>query len=112
MSDWEVGDLAVKVGGDFSVMPKGTVSVVTGLHSGEHHPSGIIGLVLGGWDDEDDYYCFCWDPTNFRKIRPDAHEGCEEEFATLVKRKSAPSPQEREKRILEALFPGRAGANK
>ena len=103
---WEVGDLAVCV----KTKPRrpnapercrgkiGKVYRVEGVVSW----AGEIGLRLEGkWSDHPTGAFATW---GFRKIRPDEHESCEPEFVALLKRSKAPSPQEREKRILEALF--------
>lgn len=121
MSDWQVGDKAVFVkcecGGGHSrpttrKMSLGAIYTVAGVRSGPF-PSCRAPYALYLAEVPENRLGVCG--ARFRRLRPDAHEECEEEFTKLVRRKSAPSPQEREKRILEALFNstrGRGAAEK
>ena len=87
MSGWEVGDLAL------CIEPNGFFDDATGMNSLGPDPvlKGIYqvtGLVM-----EESMPCLVfeefpgdwYDPRCFRKIKPDAHEGCEPEFVTLLK---------------------------
>lgn len=111
MSDWQVGDLAVCVDAGPCRCEPDCKTPLTGLEVGRiYRVTAIRSVCWAGapWVNLD----IGLPPTpqhdpletganveRFRKIRP-----CEEEFTKLVRRKSAPSPREREKRILEALF--------
>ena len=91
MSDWQVGDLAVcvddrdcrklangRVYGVVEVIPPGSVS-----SDGVPNSTGITGLRLAGVQNRP--HC-AWSEYRFRKVRPDKHEACEDEFVTLLKR--------------------------
>ena len=89
MSDWQVGDLAVCVaegswGGWYgsplegSPPRNGEVFRVIGIRN----VSGITALLLDRYEGTD-----LWASAHsFRKITPDKHEACEDEFVTLLKR--------------------------
>lgn len=101
MSDWQVGDLAIC----FTKYP-----VDDGLEVGKIYKvestqviRGLLGLNVEGLPP------VAWRASLFRKIRPDEHTDCEPEFVELLKRSTA--PVERERRILEALFPARDGGS-
>lgn len=96
---WEVGDLALCVdaspardlcgnGGQESIyvanLEEGRIYEVTQVapcHCGNHMGLGNHAAKAGGSIDR------------FRKIKPDAHEDCEPEFVTLLKRTKAPAKQ-------------------
>ena len=84
MSDWQVGDLAVCVDarpneefGDQSDLVLGGTYTVT----------RIVLSGLGLWLREADHGNFlAFRAERFRKVTPDKHEACEDEFVTLLKR--------------------------
>lgn len=95
MSDWQVGDLAVCVKG-------GEIRCPNCLHKGgdvPRHGKAVevvhIGASIIGYGPGAGFPCGCVclylaDGTcgvsqRFRKIRPDEHEACEEEFRILLK---------------------------
>jgi hypothetical protein len=87
MSDWQVGDLAVCV--DDCPCPV-TKRPVRGIHAGKSYTvAGFIQfkektfLRLAGVEAVSQSGGFF--PHRFRKIRPDEHEACEEEFRILLK---------------------------
>lgn len=88
MSDWQVGDLAVatenechECAGGEGYIAAGTVCLVTGVrHEAEWTNPSL--WVRGRIAPEGEGWCAC----GFRKIRPDEHEACEEEFVTLLNR--------------------------
>lgn len=88
-SDWQVGDLAVCV--DASPRPDGiAVDLVEGrtYHVTAVCPPGRskfgfhTGLQLRGATPVGRAFAEC----RFRKVRPDEHKACEEEFQTLLRR--------------------------
>lgn len=90
MCDWEAGDLAVCVRDGTIRTPEFTHRGL-GLAKGRtykivncaiHEPTGQLCLWLEGVASRDGSLAL-----RFRKIRPDAHEACEEEFVTLLKRR-------------------------
>jgi len=84
--DWKVGDLAVKTGGLCLLIPKGAiVRVAEVLHGMNEDGTRGVGLQFDGWLPPKQFAGF--DARNFRKIRPDEHTPCEEEFRTLLKRR-------------------------
>jgi hypothetical protein len=87
---WEVGDLALCVSRDerhAPVVQVGETYIVECIWDGVPQTDtlepGICFDLVGvpRWGDE----C-CYAPEHFRKIKPDAHESCEDEFVTLLKR--------------------------
>ena len=90
MSDWQVGDLAVCVSlhRDFPpIIRVGNVYrvewVTPELLNMETGTIGV-GLDFEGVPRMDDGTC-SYDPCRFRKVTPDKHESCEDEFVTLLK---------------------------
>jgi hypothetical protein len=95
-NDWQVGDLAVCVDAQSRVNPTPTLLVegrtyrVSGIYapgrrlSSDFGSPGYIGLMLEGL--RNDSLSGAFDARRFRKIRPDEHQACEEEFVTLLKR--------------------------
>lgn len=87
--DWAVGDLAVCVDDNYRsdttgharLLRTGAVYTVEAVGVNRLGQQGLVlqgirsGGYLGGYLAE-----------RFRKIRPDAHEACEAEFVTLLKR--------------------------
>lgn len=88
MTDWKVGDLAVCV----DTLPRKVCAGGDGCKKGRIYRVeavvndwlGNIGLVLEG--RRSDHPTGGYLAIAFRKIRPDAHEDCEPEFVTLLKR--------------------------
>src|SRR5690349_7029545 len=90
---WEIGDVAVCVDAKpeasrkHTLLTEGAVYTVSGFITS---PSGELGLTLAGvvgtrpgphFGKEGPYRS-----SRFRKIRPDTHERCEDDFITLLKR--------------------------
>ena len=91
MSDWQAGDLAVCIYCDPGPQVDPWEPVV-----GQTYTVVRVGPLDIGWPDgtgldfQDDPTCGdvkMWDAGWFRKIRPDKHEACEDEFITLLKRR-------------------------
>jgi hypothetical protein len=92
MSDWQVGDPVVCVDGRNSTVTEGAIYTVAACF---HHPARND---LGGFSEytlllreiapPPFRYGFC--ETRFRKIRPDEHEACEDEFVELLNRSKQP----------------------
>jgi hypothetical protein len=84
--DWKVGDLALCVdakrrgGSRNPPLVDGRTYTVRGFA----HISG--GLLLEEVEAENERHGFGWQMQRFRKIHPDEHEACEEEFVTLLNR--------------------------
>lgn len=95
MSDWQVGDLAVCVDGGpgrdsrwrvcgqlfregDGPLEAGQIYTVRAIRADVDHLAFGLVEIPGPWRAD-----------RFRKLRPDAHEACEEEFATLLKRAPA-----------------------
>lgn len=94
MSDWQVGDLAVCVDAGPSTF-NGRLSNPAryGLLEGRRYR--VTGMIIRADSPWQGVHCLLIDdPTfrlglasiRFRKILPDKHEACEEEFVTLLKR--------------------------
>ena len=89
MSDWQVGDLAVRVetscsGGHWgqnSEAPIGSVLRVVGLRRGPFCDCDAPLALLFEGGSERGGCCLA-----YRKIRPDEREACEPEFVTLLQR--------------------------
>lgn len=89
---WEVGDLAVKVGGSWPGMwtvpevsaKRGTIRKVDGVVCRD----GWTALVFN--DHPSPHFTRGWHANGWRKITPDAHEDCEPEFVTLLNRIKRP----------------------
>jgi hypothetical protein len=91
MSDWQVGDLAVCVDAkphpdndaarnvSLSQLSEGKTYRVTGL-------AKVDGIFLAGVTAAYEREGYGWRSSRFRKIAPDKHEACEDEFVTLLKR--------------------------
>lgn len=93
MSDWAVGDLAVCVDASPYQMPS-RAGEPWPMAKGSIWRVNWVGLSNRGkialrFEDEPplDSGKIGWRPHRFRKILPDEHEACEEEFVTLLKRK-------------------------
>jgi hypothetical protein len=96
MSDWQVGDLAVCVDATSRIARTGTslaegqVYRVSGLHMpgklvrSDFGSPADLGLFLVGLRSVSTSGAF--DARRFRKVTPDKHEACEDEFVTLLKR--------------------------
>ena len=94
MSDWQVGDLAVCVDDSPCKCPCGgspvsvTAGVIYRVEAMRPNP-GSTGpwptLILQGVGARPGHYRGV-NENRFRKIRPDEHRACEEEFVTLLKR--------------------------
>jgi hypothetical protein len=93
MSDWQVGDLAVRVdcecGGGHSRsstgLKLGAVYRVVGVRPGPFlRCRAPCALILAEDHTPTAYLGIC--SVTFRKIRPDEHEACEPEFVTLLRR--------------------------
>ena len=100
MSDWQVGDRAVKIknncshctkahvvaryGGYSKQVSPGQVYTVVGF-SDRRCPAGF-GLIIDGVPNEHNGQLIGWCRHSWRKIRPDEQEACEPEFVTLLKR--------------------------
>ena len=86
MSDWQIGDLAVCVQDWPEAVACGIVAGkaygVAGVYVSPR--TGNVGLVLAGVVVPRPHNST--NARHFRKIRPDTHEPCEEEFVTLLKR--------------------------
>jgi hypothetical protein len=97
MSDWQVGDLAVCV--DNAVRCRESRAGILVL--GRAYKVAVLGSPRGT-----DIFCLgfrdhahtarkgftpAFAAERFRKIRPDKHEACEEEFVTLLKRRKVPA---------------------
>jgi hypothetical protein len=83
--DWKVGDLAVCVSSVAgSVLVEGRVYTVTGVDVAEswYADAGEVGLHLR--EARANNRCGGFYAYRFRKIRPDEHEACEEEFRILL----------------------------
>jgi hypothetical protein len=88
VSDWEVGDKALCVESGHSTR-QGVIYTVSDVWPSGDEFQGVVNIT------QDDLLLFVelgflGDGSNcqrFRKIRPDKHEPCEEEFTTLLKRK-------------------------
>lgn len=90
MSDWQVGDLAVCVDAElrtYSSWPRSGRLVVGRSYSVRgfrvRNCDGGLNLLMVGENAEG----LGWAEDRFRKIRPDKHEACEDEFITLLKRR-------------------------
>ena len=85
--DWKPGDLAVCVDngerplGRADRLRVGQIYTVSSVATNRH---GHIGLILQGVRSGG--YLGGYVADRFRKVRPDQHEPCEEEFATLLNR--------------------------
>ena len=87
MSDWSVGDRAICVDG-------GCCSCCGSKFFADNAAFTVTGVLPFG---EELYLSFAevaaphhspwWEHSAFRKARPDAHEKCEDEFITLLKRR-------------------------
>lgn len=82
-TDWQVGDLAVRVddtptGGPMVGLKLGHIYRVANI---TQTPVGLLRLWFEGVPHVNGAAA-----RQFRKIRPDAHEACETEFVTLLKR--------------------------
>jgi hypothetical protein len=91
MSDWQVGDLAVCVRAGRLVNNLGVVGDGTGrLQEGKTYRviglGALGGLIIDGVPCDRERYGWGWNPDRFRKVKPDKHEACEDEFVTLLKR--------------------------
>lgn len=92
MSDWAVGDLAVRVrvkktaANAHRFTKKGAASPVGKIYRvvGVIEGFGPVGLIIHGYPSP--HETGAWGHEMFRKIRPDKHESCEPEFVTLLKR--------------------------
>ena len=86
MSGWEIGDLALCVEQDiFGRLSVGRSYTVIDLNVDYLNVPHIgLGLILSEISARKPYRGFI--ATRFRKILPDAHEPCEAEFITLLKR--------------------------
>jgi hypothetical protein len=96
---WEVGDLAVCVDAspgrewaeylnDWSYtrgLEEGRIYRVARAIPASDEPAFVMLDVGVPFPHEGDGV---WPHTRFRKIRPDAHEACEEDFVTLLRRKT------------------------
>jgi hypothetical protein len=93
--DWKVGDLALCVDdlpfpGCPNALPiqRGRIYHVSAVE-GEPDSDGDIGLHLAGVEvpevvTDDILWMPAFAASRFRKIRPDEHEKCEDEFVTLL----------------------------
>jgi hypothetical protein len=108
MSDWQVGDLALCVNNDtirYSIgggprpdLVIGKAYRVRGIEI-DHLFDGELCLLIAGAVRSASH-------ARFRKIRPDAHERCEQEFTTLLKRITRKEP------VTSKIHPReRAGSN-
>jgi hypothetical protein len=91
VSDWQVGDLAVRVKYDDPERwyPMGTITYGSTLGEirrvdGVVLVAGEIGLIFA--DNPSPHRTRAWSSLQWRKIRPDEREACEPEFITLLKR--------------------------
>jgi hypothetical protein len=90
MNDWQVGDLALCVDdrqNPHAIGPcrakAGQIYCVAGVSTVDE-PNTLFGRDGGGLYFDFDHQIYA--AARFRKIRPDAHEACEEEFITLLRR--------------------------
>lgn len=84
MSDWQVGDLALCLyggrwvtwgsGGEGPSPQRGAIYKVDRISL----VGGLVGLWIEGFTHD------CFEASEFRKIKPDTHEPCEEEFRILL----------------------------
>ena len=93
--DWQVGDLAVCVddrpchcGATDPAIRIGAVYTVVRVMPPVAHQVGLL------FEEADPVGHPAFGADRFRKIRPDEHEACEEEFVTLIKRLKQPAPAE------------------
>jgi hypothetical protein len=86
MSDWQVGDLALCVGTTPAGRWMGQATGVTidGPTSGQ--VLRVVKITHGGDGLRFAEFDRSFHRDRFRKILPDAHEACEEEFVTLLRR--------------------------
>ncbi len=91
---WEVGDLALCLDGGRWSETDGQLSVERDPQGGEVYlvialdwSDGFLALWLEGVGSDS------YEASEFRKIRPDAHEDCEPEFVTLLNRIKRPAKQ-------------------
>lgn len=91
--DWAPGDLAVCVdagrnpynGRVATALTEGAVYTVAAI-TRNVGSDGSLGLVLVEARATDEAFGFGFARYRFRKVRPDQHEPCEEEFAKLLNR--------------------------
>ena len=105
MSDWQVGDLAVCVDDGPCSCERCPPNTPTGLVLGRAYRvlavlpynQGCaldVGLRPRGIPHHSFGIGVAFLSKRFRKVRPDAHEKCEDEFITLLKRRKSPSREE------------------
>lgn len=96
MSDWKVGDLAVCVDSGALSCPHVPRLTHTGLRTAKDAAPRIVFGIRATGPSTRGVFCGCTSLTfadgsqgvsqRFRRVRPDAHEKCEEEFTKLVRR--------------------------